>query len=173
MRKLWIDTTYNFPMTVLLALSFVYVYVYLISNNEIYMDVLITQTNLISFSIHFILLSIFVRRSFVIKEILNNIVLRIGNEKFITKCLICIMVEITVFMTCIYIIPLSIFMDRFINITLYIMYVLMWLFIFLVMEVLILISMFFHNKVLNILFIIVPFLINVLIQLNVMSLIYS
>lgn len=114
-----------------------------------------------------------VRRSFIIKEILGNIKLRIRNDKFISDYLIYIITETIAFILVVYIVPLYLFSDSFANISLYIMYVLMWLFIFLIMEFLILISLFFYNKVLSILFFTAPFLINIIMQLNVKSLIYS
>ena len=173
MKQFWIKKMIDIPTTLLLILCFIYVYVYLFYNKDIYyIDQLITQTNLISFSIHFAILFMIAKRNFFIKKGMMYILLRIDREKLINLFLKYIIIEILIFIFAIYIIPFILYGNYFLNTQLYFIYLLMWGCIFFAMEVCMILSVFIENKIISIVLLSLPFLVNILLQLNVMSLIY-
>lgn len=173
MKQFWLKKMINIPMFLLFILCFIYIYVYFFINKDIYyIDQLITQTNLISFSIHFVFLAMIAKRNFSIKKGMTYILLRIDRNKIINVFLKYIIIELFVFMFIIYVMPFILYSNNFLNVSLYFIYLFMWVCIFFVMEACMMISIFVENKIISIILLSLPFLVNILLQLNVMSLIY-
>lgn len=163
----------NIPMFLLLILCFIYIYIYFFFNKDIYyIDQLITQTNLISFSIHFVFLAMIAKRDFLIKKGITYVVLRVDGDKLINIFLKYIIIEVLVFIFTVYIVPFILYSHYFLNYSLYFIYLLMWACIFFAMEVCMIMSVFLESKILSMILLSLPFLVNIFLQLNVMSLIY-
>lgn len=173
MADFWSRKFIYSPITIFLIISFVYSYVYIVSNNSLYYtDEYVACTNLFQFTVHFIILAMISRRNRCIKNSIYNILLRINQEKLIIKLLTYIVIEVLIIVIVVYGIPLLIYHNNFLNIQLYLIYIILWFLIFLMFEIFMLISIFIENKTISLIFLIIPFVLNVILQLSIMSLIY-
>lgn len=173
MLKFWIKKLLISPLLVCMIFSFFYVCVYMMTNhNFYYLDEMISQTNLIAFSIHFVFMGMMIQRNRIIKKNLNNILLRVRQERLINLFLIYTIIEVMVFGFIVYIIPLLLCYQDFRSVSLYIWYVLIWICFFLIVEILLLATIFINNRIICMLLLSIPFVVNILLQLRVMSVLY-
>lgn len=161
-------------LNILLLFSFIYVYMNLFRYSSLYYtDEIIGKTNVIVFTTHFIVLGMIARRNYIIKNNIHNILIRIDQPHLIDIFIKHLIFECFLIIFVIYLLPIVVNIDNFLDISLYLIYVLLWFFIFIGMELCMLLSTFVHKKAISITLLVIPFIVNVILQLKIMYLIYS
>lgn len=164
---------FNKNILLVYCLAYLYcIYQLLLVIEYQYIDATIVTANTFCLTINQVFLFYIIRRNRCIYKNLDNILIRIKKEEFISKMIRLGIYESLVQIFIIYIVPIFFFYNRIYSLSIYFLFVVITLLLFIFYQLIEIIVMFINGKYIKNLLLCIPFLLNLSLQIFLISRLY-